>query len=60
VGIARRQRPRQVAPTGLLHIAMVVAFGRIGFEANPTSRVGKILRQRRQRDASRKDPTESS
>ena len=44
--IARRQSPRQVVPTGLLHRLIVVASGRICFEANTTSRVGKILRQR--------------
>jgi hypothetical protein len=30
----------------LLHPLIVIASGRICFEANPTSRVGKILRQR--------------
>ena len=44
VGVARRQGPRQVDPTGLLHSAIVTRFGRILFEANLPARVGKILR----------------
>ena len=46
VHVARRQRPRQVVPTGLLHPLIVVASGRIRFEADRPCRVGKILRQR--------------
>jgi Fe-Mn family superoxide dismutase len=34
----------------LLHPLIVVASGRNRFDANPTSRVGKILRQRAQND----------
>jgi hypothetical protein len=44
--VARRQRSRQVVPTGLLHPLIVVASGQNRCEANPISRVGKILRQR--------------
>ena len=44
--LARRQSPRQVVPTRLLHPLIVIAFGRKRYEANTTSRVGKILRQR--------------
>ena len=46
MGVARRQSARQVVPTGLLHPLIVVASGRNRFDANHTSRVGKILRQR--------------
>src|SRR5207253_11369754 len=42
VGVARRQSPRQIVPTGLLHALIVVAPGRISFEADHPCRVGKI------------------
>jgi hypothetical protein len=47
VHIARRQCSRQVVPTRLLHhlIVILIASGRICFEAGLTCRVGKILRQ---------------
>ena len=46
VHVARRQGSRQIVPTGLLHCLIVVASGRICFEADRLCRVGKILRQR--------------
>jgi hypothetical protein len=46
VCVARRQGPRQVVPTGLLHTLIVIASGRICFDADLPCRVGKILRQR--------------
>ena len=44
--VARRQSPRQVVPTGLLHRLIVIASGRICFEADRLCPVDKILRQR--------------
>src|SRR5919199_1576718 len=46
VHVPRRQSPRQVEPTGLLHRLIVIVSGRICFEADCPCRVGEILRQR--------------
>jgi len=44
--VARRKSSRQVVPTSLLHAPIVIASGRICFEAHLPCRVGKILTQR--------------
>jgi hypothetical protein len=46
VHVARRQSPRQIMPTGLLHRLIVIAPGRMCFEATSPCRVGRILRHR--------------
>jgi hypothetical protein len=45
VGVVRRQGPRQVEATGLLHPTIVICSGRILCEANLPCRVGFFLRQ---------------
>jgi hypothetical protein len=44
--VAWRQSPRQIVPTGLLHVLIVICSGRICFDATGTRRVGAILKQR--------------